>query len=140
MAFPTFGTDGFGVGTATFGAITSASDQWLSPQPHDPDDESLRAPRLGRGDGGIVQDGLDGLILIFGRGERGTLSDAQFDAFVDKHAACAAQAYIGYVRYYKKASKAYATEKCIVHMPEKRRIGGTRYYEVTWKFTALGIA
>lgn len=139
MPFPaTAGSDGFGVATSTFGTITSASAQWLTPQPRDMRVEL--APRRQRGDGGVVKDGLDSVTLVWGSDDQGGVSDSEWDGLLTKYSAVQAVAGIGYLRYYDQEAGAFSTVKCVVRRPEAGTIKGRRFFGVSWRFDALGLA
>ena len=125
----------FPVGAGQFAAgTTSGGVALFAQQPTDMDDESLRAPRIVTA-GAAVISGLDGVRLIWGGA-----SETFMDALADHYAAARAQGGFYYLKYYKKTSKAYVTEKCVMEEPRQKRVQGRRFFEVTVDFLHLGIA
>ena len=112
------------------GAITT----WTV-QPSDQDEDSLRAPRIIRGDGVEVINGLDGLIIIFG-----DIYDTEFDALVDIYNGASGTDYRRDLSFYRGMSKAYVTRRAIVTPPRYRGVQNTVMMGVTWHWLHLGIA
>lgn len=132
-----FGTPQWGVG-ATSGGVTS-----FVRQPNT-DFEPLLTGRRGVRGGGEVVNGLDGEILRWGGGNRGSLSDDQFQALVNLWATIAVpNRGRVYYRRYNYETGAWQVVRAIMTRPRSRPQGtdgtGPRHFDVEIRFRALGI-
>ena len=106
MAFPQPGQWGASAGSP----VGTAS--YFVPQPNDY--LMLRSPRYSRGDGGIVQDGKDGIRIIWNR-----LTQSQYNTLVQhaKTAASTAQGGLYHFRLWWEDDNAYTDFKCTPREP-----------------------
>jgi hypothetical protein len=130
MPFPLPGewgaTAGSPVGTANY----------FVPQPNDY--RMLRAPRIPRGDGGVVQDGLDGIQLIWNR-----MTQDQYNVLVQHYGSAAGTALGGlyHFRLWIEESAAYADRKCSPRPPRGSvNQTGQFYVRVEWDVMTIGIS
>lgn len=135
MAFP---------GTAQFGAASgsAAAASATNYFPRQPTDYRMqRAPRRATGNGGIVQDGLDGVVLIWA-----SMSQDQYSALT-RHMgtalATAGSAGIYYLRYWDEDASsgagAYAVRKGNPQPPDGGQVTGDYYFNVRWEWRNLGL-
>lgn len=132
MAFP--GTAQFGAGAGSASAASSAN--YFPRQPTDY--RMQRAPRRPRGDGGMVQDGLDGVVLIWN-----SMSQSDFAALTRHMGTAAGTAGIYYLRYWDEDASggagAYAVRKGNPQPPDGGQVNGDYYFTVRWEWRNLGL-
>jgi hypothetical protein len=132
MAFP--GTAQFGAASGTAGAA-SASNYF----PRQPTDYRMQwAPRRARGDGGMVQDGLDGVVLVWA-----SMSQSDFAALTRHQGTAEGTAGIYYLRYWDETASsgagAYAVRKGNPQPPDGGQVTGDYYFNVRWEWRNLGL-